>query len=172
KDPHFWLDPQRFQKVVTTLGERFAAADTANAATYRANATALVADLDTLDAEFEKGLTTCTAKDLVTGHAAFAYLAQRYGFTQEGIAGISPDAEPDAATIRELTEHVKQDGISTVYSETLVDPALAETVARETGAKVAVLDPIEGLTDSSAGKDYLDVMRSNLKTLQTGQGCS
>ncbi|MGL5818093.1 MAG: metal ABC transporter substrate-binding protein [Phycicoccus sp.] len=172
KDPHFWLDPQRLATVVTAMGERFATADAENAATYRENAKAVVADLTTLDAEFTKGLASCKVKDLVTGHAAFAYLADRYGFAQEGIAGVSPDAEPDAATIRELTEHVKEHGVSTVYSETLVDPALAQTVARETGAKVAVLDPIEGLTDTSAGKDYLEVMRSNLQTLRTGQECA
>ncbi|MGL5817510.1 MAG: metal ABC transporter substrate-binding protein [Phycicoccus sp.] len=172
KDPHFWLDPQRLATVVTALGERFATADAENAATYRENATALVTELRTLDGEFDKGLAQCKVKDLVTGHAAFAYLAERYGFAQEGIAGVSPDAEPDAATIRELAEHVKEHGVSTVYSETLVDPALAQTVARETGAKVAVLDPIEGLTDTSAGKDYLEVMRSNLQTLRTGQECA
>lgn len=170
-DPHFWLDPVRFQGVVTALGERFATADPTHAADYRANAKAVVADLATLDDEFEDGLSTCRSDELVTGHAAFAYLADRYGLSQEGIAGISPDAEPDAATLRELTAHVEEHGVTTVYSETLVDPALAETLARETGAKVAVLDPLEGLTDSSKGKDYLEVMRSNLATLEAGQEC-
>ena len=171
-DPHFWLDPVRFQGVVTAIGERFATADPAHAADYRANAAALVADLETLDGEFAAGLERCRSDELVTGHAAFAYLADRYGLSQEGIAGISPDAEPDAATLRELTAHVKEHGVTTVYSETLVDPALADTLARETGAEVAVLDPLEGLTDASKGSDYLEVMRSNLATLKAGQECS
>ena len=172
RDAHFWLDPVRLESVATAIGERFAAADPANAADYRANATALVADLDTLDAEFEKGLAQCRSTDLVTGHAAFAYLADRYGLRQEGIAGITPDAEPDAATLRDLAAHVREHGVRTVYSETLVDPALADTLARETGATVAVLDPLEGLTDTSKGSDYLEVMRSNLATLKVGQECS
>lgn len=171
-DPHFWLDPTRMAAVATAVGEDFAKRDPANAATYRTNATDLGAELTTLDQEFTAGLTTCTSRELVTGHAAFGYLAARYGLGQEGIAGISPDAEPDAATLRELAEHVKESGVTTVYAETLVSPALAETVARETGATVAVLDPLEGLTDASAGKDYLEVMRSNLETLKKGQGCS
>lgn len=170
-DPHFWLDPVRLQSVVTALGERFARADPEHAATYRANATALVADLATLDREFEEGLAQCRSDELVTAHVAFAYLAERYGLVQEGIAGISPDAEPDAAALRALTEHVREHGVTTVYGETLVDPALAETLARETGAKVAVLDPLEGLTDRSKGADYLEVMRSNLATLRAGQQC-
>ena len=162
----------RMAAVATAVAERFADADPANAQTYTANATALAGELTTLDEEFTAGLATCESKELVTGHAAFGYLAARYGLGQEGIAGISPDAEPDAATLRELTEHVTEAGVTTVYAETLVSPALAETLSRETGAKVAVLDPLEGLTDASAGSDYLEVMRANLQTLREGQSCT
>ncbi len=171
KDPHFWLDPVRFEKVATAIGERLATADPENAADYRAGAAALVTELGSLDAEFEKGLASCTSKDIVTGHVAFGYLAERYGLSQEGIAGLSPDAEPDAATLRDLAAHVEEHDVKTVYAETLVSPALAETLARETGATVAVLDPIEGITDASKGSDYLEVMRSNLETLRQGQQC-
>lgn len=171
-DLHFWLDPVRFQSVVTALGERFASVDPARTSAYRANAEALVADLRALDGELAAGLASCRSDELVTGHASFAYLADRYGLSQEGIAGLTPDSEPDAATLRELAAHVREHGVTTVYSETLVDPGLAETLARETGATVAVLDPLEGLTDASAGADYLEVMRSNLAALERGQGCS
>lgn len=172
QDPHFWLDPVRFATVAAAIGERFATADPPNAADYRANARALAADLTALDGDFRAGLAQCRSDELVTAHAAFAYLADRYGLNQEGIAGISPDAEPDAASLRRLADHVKEFGVTTVYSETLVSPALAQTLARETGAQMAVLDPIEGLTDASGGKDYLEVMRSNLATLKKGQECS
>lgn len=171
-DPHFWLDPTRLADVTTAVAEHLATKDPAGATTYRANAESLVKELTTLDGELEQGLTTCTNRDLVTGHAAFAYLADRYDLHQVGIAGLSPDQEPDATTMKELTEHIAEHKVKTVYAETLVSPALAETLARETGATVKVLDPLEGLTDSSAGKDYLEVMRSNLATLRTGQGCT
>jgi zinc transport system substrate-binding protein len=170
-DPHFWLDPVRFAHVATALGERFAAADPSQAHTYRANAATLVADLESLDARYRTGLAHCAQDQLVTAHSAFAYLADRYGLHQDGIAGISPDVEPDAATLRRLADLVRRDGVSTVYTETLASPALAETVARETGARVAVLDPVEGLTDASAGRDYLQVMAHNLETLRAGQQC-
>ncbi len=170
-DPHFWLDPVRFQDVARAIADRLAEADPDNAEAYRTNATALVGELADLDEEFEAGLAQCDQDQLVTAHTAFAYLADRYGFSQEGIAGISPDAEPDAAALRDLTELVREHGVTTVYTETLASPALAETVARETGAQVAVLDPVEGLSDASAGDDYLEVMRSNLETLRAGQQC-
>src|SRR6478672_8743309 len=170
-DPHFWLDPTRLADVATALGDDFARRDPANAAVYRANAAALVTDLEGLDAEFRSGLAQCRTRELVTGHAAFGYLAERYDLHQEGVAGVSPDVEPDAATLRDLSAHVRDAGVTTVYSESLVSPALAETVAREAGARVAVLDPLEGITDVSPGHDYLEVMRANLATLRAGQEC-
>jgi zinc transport system substrate-binding protein len=171
KDPHFWLDPQRMAVVATAIGAAFAERDPVNAAAYLANARSLVADLDSLDGEFRRGLAGCANTDLVTSHAAFAYLAERYGLGQEGIAGISPDVEPSAATIRDLTHRVRETGAMTVYAESLASPALAETVARETGARVVLLDPLEGLTETSSGSDYLEVMRANLRTLREGQRC-
>ncbi|MFI5075352.1 MAG: metal ABC transporter solute-binding protein, Zn/Mn family, partial [Actinomycetales bacterium] len=101
----------------------------------------------------------------------FGYLSERYGFTQVPIAGLSPDVEPSAAQLAQVADFVKNHGVTTIYAETLVEPAFAETVARSTGARLATLDPIEGLTSTSAGHDYLEVMRSNLATLKAGQGC-
>ena len=172
QDPHFWLDPTRYAAVARAVGERFAAVDPAHAADYRANAAAMAERLSALDREFATGLKSCAEKDLVTSHAAFGYLARRYGLVQQGISGISPDQEPNAAQMREVVERVTDDGVKTIYSETLVSPALADTIAKETGATVAVLDPIEGVTKASSGRDYFEIMRSNLATLVRGQGCS
>lgn len=171
-DPHFWLDPTRLISVTESVAERLSAVDAAGAATFQANASALTDELRALDAEFDKGLATCESRELVTGHAAFGYLAQRYDLHQHPIAGISPDQEPTAAQMAEVVATVKEEQVTTVFSETLVSPKTAETVAREAGAKVAVLDPVEGLTDASAGQDYLGVMRANLEALRTGLRCS
>jgi zinc transport system substrate-binding protein len=170
-DPHFWLDPTRYASAVKAISTKLGEVDKANAAAYARNADAFVAELTALDTEFASGLKTCANRDLVTGHAAFAYLADRYDLHQEGIAGVSPDVEPNAATMKEIVEHIREHKVTTVYAETLVSKNLTETIGRETGAAVAVLDPIEGLTDASAGTNYLEVMRSNLATLKKGQGC-
>ncbi len=170
-DPHFWLDPVRLASVGDALAERLAEADPDGAATYEQNAAALRADLEALDAEMQAGLTGCAVDTLVTGHDAFGYLADRYGLEVVGISGLSPSAEPDPAQLAEITALVRERGVTTVYTETLVDPAVAETVAEEAGVRTAVLDPIEGLTDESAGSDYLEVMRANLATLREGQSC-
>lgn len=170
-DPHFWLDPVRYAAVVTALGSRMAAVDPRNAAVYRTKAAALVTQLETLDTRYRTGLADCANRDLVTGHAAFGYLAARYGLTQVSVTGISPDREPTASSIAALVRYVREHDVRTVYAETLVSPALTETLARETGTAVLVLDPIEGITRKSAGSDYLEVMASNLEVLRKGQRC-
>ena len=171
-DPHFWLDPIRLATVGDALATRFGELDPGHASTYTANAAALRKDLQDLDSEYRAGLKSCASTDLVTSHNAFGYLAQRYGLKQVGITGLTPDQEPNAAQLAQVTAFVKVHQVRTIYSETLVSPKIADTVAAETGAKTAVLDPIEGLTDESQGKDYLQVMRANLKNIQTGQPCS
>jgi zinc transport system substrate-binding protein len=171
KDPHFWLDPRRYADVATAISERLAFADPDHAAEYRANATVFTGKLAQLDSDLRAGTASCRIKELVTSHAAFGYLAERYGFTQVAITGLSPDVEPSAAKLAEVADYVRAHHITTIYAETLVEPAFADTIARSTGATVRTLDPIEGLTSASAGRNYVEVMRANLATLKAGQEC-
>jgi zinc transport system substrate-binding protein len=172
RDPHFWLDPLRFADVADAIAAQLAARDHGNAAAYEANARAFRATMVGLDEDFSGGLAHCRVRDLVTSHAAFGYLAERYGLHQEAISGLDPEAEPDPATLARVAAHVRDSGATTVYAETLVSKAVARTLARETGARLAVLDPLEGITDESAGHDYPTVMRANLATLRAGQECT
>lgn len=170
-DPHVWLDPTNMTRIVDTVAARLSAADPAGAQQYAANAAALNEQLAALDRAWKAGTTTCENRDLVVSHEAFGYLAKRYDFTQVGISGLAPDAEPSPAKVAEVADFVRQNGVRTIYYETLVDPKVAETVAAETGAATAVLDPLEGLAEGSTD-DYLSVMRTNLDTVRKGQPCS
>jgi len=170
-DPHFWLDPLRLAAVADAVAAELGTIEPERAAEFTANAAALRTGLEQLDGEFRTGLGTCASTELVTSHEAFGYLADAYGMTQVGIAGLSPDSEPSPATLADVAEFVDAHDVTTIYYEALVDPSIAETLAAETGAGTAVLDPLEGLSDESAGDDYFAVMRSNLATLRTGQGC-
>ncbi len=170
-DPHFWLDPVRLADVADRLADRLAQLSPDDAASFRRNAGALRAALVALDAEFSAGLANCASSDLVTSHAAFGYLARRYGLTQRGITGLRPEDEPSPGALADIADFVTAHQVRTIYSETLVSPAVARTLARETGARAAVLDPIEGLHEASTGTDYLAVMRANLATLREGQVC-
>jgi len=171
-DPHFWLDPQRYSEVATAIADRLALVDPAHRADFARNANAFKGKLAALSEEFATGLARCQRRDIVTSHAAFGYLAKRFDMRQIPINGLSPDAEPKAGALATVSAYAKSHGVTTIYAETLASPAIARTVALETGTTMATLDPVEGLTDSSSGRDYFEVMRANLKALRVGQGCT
>ena len=106
----------------------------------------------------------------MTSHAAFGYLADRYGLNQVAVGGLDPEQEPSPKRIADVATYVRQHGVTTIYFETLVSPKVARTVAAETGARTAVLDPIEGLAEGSTAT-YLTLMRDNLAALRSGLGC-
>jgi zinc transport system substrate-binding protein len=170
-DPHLWLDPSRFATVATALGQRLAQVDAANAAGYRSRAAAVAGRLNALDAEFRTGLRACARKEIVTGHSAFGYLAQRYGLTQVGVSGLDPEAEPSPQRIAGLTDLVRRTGATTVFTETLASPKTADTLAQEAGVRTEVLDPVEGIKPHSHD-DYFSIMRRDLAILRPALGCS
>lgn len=173
-DPHVWLDPERYSQIVAALAESLAAAEPADAETFRSNARTFQAELEALDREYADGLATCDSRTIVTNHAAFGYLADAYGLQQIAISGLSPEAEPDPARLAELATLVEREGITTVFTEELAPPEVAEALADEAGVRTAVLDPLEGLTsrEVEAGQDYVSVMRQNLRTLEAALGCA
>ena len=170
-DPHIWLDPVLMKQIVTAVLDGLLEADPAGKAVYTKNASALEADLDGLDGDYRTGLTGCSRQAIVTSHEAFGRMAARYGLRQEGITGLSPDAEPDPRRLAELVDLVKQEGVATIFTEDLVSPELAQTLSRETGATTEVLSPLEVLTRDTPGADYFTVMRDNLAKLRAALGC-
>ena len=169
-DLHFWLDPLRMAEVAAALEARMSEIDPDNAAAYAENLAALEQDLKALDQEYETGLADCRLDTVVVSHDAFGYL-ERYGLHFEPIAGLSPDAEPSPAHLAELADLIRAEGVTTVFSETLASPEMAETLAAELDLQTAVLDPVEGLTQETSEEDYLSLMRANLSALQEANGC-
>ncbi len=174
RDPHIWLDPVRMEAIVRRVQRSLTQADPKGRAVYARNADTFVAELDALNDRYAQGLATCTRKVIVTGHEAFGYLARRYGLRQEGVAGLSPDAEPDAQRLGQLADLVKRQGVTTVFTEELVSPRIADTLAREAGVKTDTLNPLEGLTDPEVarGADYVTVMDQNLQKVRRALGCT
>ena len=170
-DPHFWLDPLLVADFADAVADELGEVDPDAAQTYADNAAALRTELESLDQDYTAGLASCERTTTVVSHEAFRYLS-RYGLDFEPIAGLSPDAEPTAADLAHLQELITEDGVTTVFSERLVSPKMAETLADDLGVSTAVLDPIEGLSDDTADEDYLSLMRDNLTALQQANGCS
>jgi zinc transport system substrate-binding protein len=169
-DLHVWLDPLAFVDIVqrlATLADQLGLAGDRGAAEY------LAGELRGLDVQYRRGLADCDRRVLVTTHAAFGRLAARYGLTELSLSGRMPESEPGPRELEELVKKVRASGATTVFSEPLVSDRVAETVAREAGAQVASLDPIEGLSEKrlAAGEDYLSLMRENLATLRKALGC-
>ncbi|MGW3741029.1 metal ABC transporter substrate-binding protein [Streptomyces sp. NPDC005146] len=169
-DPHIWLDPVKYAEVAKGVGKSLEKADPNHAADYRTNTDALVKKLDALNTSYKKGLSDTATKTFITTHSAFGYLAERYGLVQEGIAGIDPESEPSPARVKDIHTIAEKNKATTVFFETLASDKTAKTVARDTGLKTDVLDPLEGITAKSKGDNYIEVMQSNLVALQKALG--
>jgi zinc transport system substrate-binding protein len=163
-DPHVWLDGMSFKPVVERIGAALGRREAAERLARR---------LVRLDSSFRQGLLHCRRREIVTSHAAFGYFAAAYGLREISLSGASPESEPTPKRLEQLIEQVRDSGATTVFAEPLVSDRVVEAVARETGAEVAVLDPLEGLTEEQlvAGEDYFSVMRRNLATLREALGC-
>jgi zinc transport system substrate-binding protein len=168
-DPHFWLDPTRLAGVGTAVAAALADARPERAEDFAARAAELSGDLAALDEDVAAGLATCEDRVIVTTHEAFGYLADRYDLEQVGISGLDPEGEPTPARLREVAATVEDRGVTTIFTESLVNPKVAEVLAADLGVSTALLDPLEGLSDPDA--DYLSVMRDNLAALRAALRC-
>ena len=170
-DPHFWQDPTLLAKVAAAVTTQLTTMLPDDATTLRVNNDRLQHELTALDTAYRTGLKDCRTRTLVVSHDAFEYLGRRYDLRIEPIAGLSPDAEPSARHIAQLSDLVKTDHITTVFSERLASPKLAQALATNAGVRTGVLDPIEGLDSNDSKATYLTLMRTNLQEIREANGC-
>ncbi|MGN0116744.1 MAG: metal ABC transporter substrate-binding protein [Streptomyces albidoflavus] len=169
-DPHVWLDPVKYAEMADGVGAALQKADPDHAADYRKNTEALTGKLKKLDQNYRDGLKNTDTRTFITTHAAFGYLAERYGLDQESIAGVDPESEPSPARMKELQKIAAEENVTTVFFETLASDRTAKVLAEDTGLRTGVLDPLEGITEKSKGDDYLEVMEANLAALEKALG--
>lgn len=167
-DPHVWLDPMRALKQAENIKNAFVAADEENMEFYESNFNEFANKLRELDQKYREELKDRKLNEIVVAHAAFGYLADRYGLEQISVSGLTPQEEPSAAKMAQITELVREHGIKYIFFETLTSPKLAKVIANETGAKTAVLNPVGGLTkdEIEEGKGYISIMEDNLEILK------
>jgi zinc transport system substrate-binding protein len=169
-DPHIWLNPATMATLADRIGKQLATIDPDHRADYAANSAKLIHDLHAVTGEYERGLAHCTIGTIVVTHDAYEQLP--FVGRVVSINGLSPDAEPSPAHIKELHDLIQTDHVTTVFTEPLASPVLADSLARDLGIKTAVLDPIEGLTEATKNEDYLSLMRQNLSALEKAKECS
>jgi len=168
-DPHFWLSPKRMIIVADNIKAGLERADPSNKAIYETNAADFKTKLQALDSEYRSGLSHCKKDTILTSHDAFGYLASDYGFKQIFISGLSPDAEPTPQQLAQLVDSAKNDNITIIFFEDLVDPRIVQTIADEVGAKTMELSPLEGSKNQS--DDYFSLQRKNLGNLRIAMEC-
>ena len=166
-DPHVWLDPRNLAAIADVVAVRLGDVVPAERDAFSQRATELKAELEQLHAELEDGLRDCDRRDIVVTHAAFGHLASAYDLEQHALVGFEPEAEPDPRALGEVARLIQATGTTTVFAEPLVSTEVVDAVARETGAEVAILDPIE----VSGEGTYAERMRRNLDVLRTALGC-
>lgn len=170
-DPHIWLDFDNMIKAADAITTQLSDIKPDQKAEFESRNKALKNDLTKLDADFKTGLATCKIDTIVVNHEAFGYLAARYNMNQVGIAGLDPEIEPSPARIAAVQEAAKKHKVTTIFYEANVSPKVASTMAHDLNLKTAVLDPLETLSDKSKGKDYIEVMHSDLETLRAANQC-
>lgn len=173
-DPHIWLDFGNAMKMVDAITEGLCAADPEGSDLFRKNATAYKERLSTLDGRFRQTLETCGKRTLIHGgHFAFGYLANRYGLEYVSAYEGSPNAEPTARKIITLKKKMDEKGIRYVYFEELINPKVAELLARETGATLLYLHGAHNLTkdEFEKGVTFISLMEGNLEGLRKGLEC-
>lgn len=167
-DPHVWLSPLNAEKEMENIKNAYIKADPDNRDYYEANYELYASRFAELNQKFKDTLSPLPNRDIVVSHEAFGYLCDAYGLNQVGIEGLSPDSEPSPARMAEIIDFVRANHVRVIFFEELVSPKVAETIAKETGSSVQVLNPLEGLSDEEleSGADYFSVMEENLKQLE------
>ena len=173
-DAHVWLNPLKAQDQADRILFALVEIDPAGSQIYTRNADALDVELQALDDLISTQISNCELNSVVVSHLAFGHMAERYGFEQIGLAGLSPEFESGPAKIAAVIQKIKELNISHIMQEPIVSNRLAKTVAAETGAELLSLHPLEVRTSEQASSriDYIDIMKSNADALQNALRCN
>ncbi|MEY8442749.1 zinc ABC transporter substrate-binding protein [Lactococcus ileimucosae] len=166
-DPHTWVSPKSALLEVRYIAEELSKKFPEYKEDFTKNADSYMDKLKKIDQDFDQ-LKTAKNKTFITQHEAFAYLGRDYGLTPVAITGLDPEMEPSSSTLIKLRDEMRKSNLNTVYSEENSSSKLAETLAREAGARLLPINPVEGLTDEQkkAGESYLTIMEENLRALK------
>ncbi|WP_106627783.1 metal ABC transporter substrate-binding protein [Selenomonas massiliensis] len=166
-NPHVWLSVTDAIAQVRNIADQLKEADPAHADAYEKNAAAYIEKLTALKSEMHAALDNVPHKDIVTFHEAFPYFAKEFNLNIIGVVEREPGTEPTPTELQETIEQVNALPTKVLFTEPQYSPAAAETIARETGAKIYTLDPVvTGEATPQAKNAYIDTMKANMKVLK------
>lgn len=172
-DPHYWLDIDNMIKMTQKMQQELTSLLPKQKEKFALNAQSYIAQLKQLKSDYDRGLKECKNRTLVSNHDAFGYLTRFNHLENVSIIGLSSDEQPNAKTVANVTEVIKEHGIKTIFFEELISDNIAQTIAKETGANVATLQPLENISEDElqSHQTYLSIMRENLKKLREAMEC-
>ncbi|OPY58960.1 MAG: High-affinity zinc uptake system binding-protein ZnuA precursor [Pelotomaculum sp. PtaU1.Bin065] len=163
-NPHLWVSISNAIQQVNNIGLQLAALDPEHAAQYSANTTAYADQLEALRVKMHQTLDGAQKRDIITFHEAFPYFAREFNLNIAAVIEREPGSEPSAAELADTIEIIEKSQIKALFAEPQYSATAAETIARETGAQIYILDP--AVTGDMEPDAYLKIMETNMKTLE------
>lgn len=167
-DAHVWLSPVISQQLALAIKDELVTALPEQEAVFNENYEALVADLNTLNKDFENMAAETKKKTFFVSHAAFGYIAGHYGLKQVPVAGLNSQSEPSQKELTSIVDLAKKENIEYIFFEQNVSSNLAQVIQKEIGAKTLTLHNLSVLTteDIKNNEDYFTLMRKNIDVLK------
>lgn len=165
-DPHVWLDPVNAKAMARSITTALSKEVPKDKATFEKNLKAFDQQADELDDQFKQAVADGSKKELLVTHAAYGYLAERYGFTQLPIAGISPSDEPSQKQLAALVKEARMHDLKYVAFEETVSPKVARVIQKEIGAESVTIHNLESVTKAQQNSSYFKLMEENVQTLK------
>ena len=154
-DIHFWLDPEIAKTIVKIVTRELSEIDPTNASTYKSNSIKAVNEIDQLISDTRSKINSNAS--YVVFHDAYQYFEKRFGVEVVGALTVNPEVLPGAKQLAEIREVIEHENINCLFSEPQFNPSIADTIAKDTGVKAAVIDPLGAELDP--GKDlYFDLI--------------
>jgi len=170
-DPHYWLDIENMIRMTSILSQKLEKHFPELKETIEKNEKMYINELRVLETHYEESLKTCKLREVVVNHNAFGYLARKYDFHMHAVTGLSPDEQVSAKKMTEIVKLVKEEDIKIIFFESFVSPKVAQTLSKETGAKIESLQPLANVTQAESKKGYILIMQENLEKLSNAMEC-
>lgn len=166
-DPHVWLDPMNAVSMAEAVEEAFSDKAPDYKDEFADRLSAFKEEAATLDTELQAAVDGGSKTELLVTHAAYGYLAERYGFDQLPITGLTPSEEPSQQALKRVIEEAQLHDLKYIAFEDTVTPKVAQVVQNEIGAETVTIYNLESVTKEQMDKSYFDLMRENVKALET-----
>ena len=168
-DEHVWTSLKNVIKIIPALTDVLCELDSSNTALYQANSSAYLAQLQELETKYSDTIGSAARKTLLfADRFPFRYLADDYGLTcYAAFSGCSAETEASFETMTFLVDTVKEQNLPFVLMIDGSDGSVAETVSRQSGAEIRVLNSCQSVSpdDIANGNSYLSIMENNLSVL-------